>query len=152
MPEKDLVAGGFFSILNQLPEGTRIAQLLVFRATHQGAKEEIAQRIGMNHALHHHAFISFYGEVDAIVLRAETKNLFTIALNHAKTAVLPLFRVEIIIHLEGLNERELVKRGKRRKLMRTYFIKYNLMHANHFTRARGRNQAKKHELPWVTHT
>ena len=100
-----LLAGGLLAVVYQLPEGARVAQRYVFCiCPHAGAEEEILNGVCVQYALYHDGLFILNGEVDAVVLGAETVNFASVALYDAELGISCDVLQAVGIHLEAVEE------------------------------------------------
>src|SRR5260221_3638232 len=115
-----------FALLDQLPEFSRLPELIVLCHRQFAAEKKIAQRVLVQHAMQGHALGTAL-EINAVIFRPVTMQLFALAFDHAEAAVVEV--VEFFGENLKLGEQiELKSLRQRRHLRRAQLVKDDLEH------------------------
>src|SRR6266496_288792 len=114
------------TLLDQLPEFARLAQLRVFRNGQFAAKKEIEKRVLVQNAIDLDTFVGLR-EINTVIFRAITIQFFPRALDHAKPLRIELIQI-LRQNLELRQQLKLQLLRERGDLGGAQFIKNNLEH------------------------
>ena len=115
-----------FALLDELPEFSRLPELIVFRHRQFASEKKIPQRIFVQNAVHRYPFRTPF-KVDTIIFRAITMQFLSLALNDAEAAgveIVEVFRQ----NLKFREQLELKGFRQRRHLCRAQLVEDDLEH------------------------